>query len=71
MTIVKDAEMGGDARLEGHRIAVYHLAQYKEAGFSSEEIAAEFGLEVQEVQEALEYAEENPQEIENTLQDTH
>jgi len=59
MTIVTDSEMGGDARIEGHRIAVYHIVQYDEHGYDVEEIAEDFDLEVAEVREALEYAEKH------------
>jgi uncharacterized protein (DUF433 family) len=59
MGIVEDSEMGGDARIEGHRIGVYHIQQFADAGFSLEEIADEFDLLVDEVEEALEYASEN------------
>lgn len=59
MGIVEDSEMCGDARVAGHRIGVYHIVQYVESGFSPEEIAEEFDLPIEEVQEALEYAEEN------------
>lgn len=59
MTIVEDYETGGAARVEGHWIAVYHVVQYRDAGFSPEEIAAEFDLAVDEVDEALEYAGEH------------
>lgn len=55
--IVRDDKMGGDARLKGHRIAVYHVVQYRESGFSPEEIAAEFGLDIGDVEVALEYAD--------------
>lgn len=58
MVIVEDEEMGGDARIEGTRIAVYHVMDYVEAGYSPEEIADEFGLDVYEIEAAVEYAEE-------------
>jgi uncharacterized protein (DUF433 family) len=56
MTIVQDSEMGGDASIEGYRIAVYHIVQYREAGFSPEEIAAQFNLDVEDVKGALDLA---------------
>lgn len=57
MTIICDDELGGDARIEGHRIAVYHIMDFVEAGFTVEEIAEDFDLKVEEVEEAIEYAE--------------
>lgn len=57
MTIVTDSEMGGDARIAGHRIAVYHIVQFHDAGFSPSEIADEFDLNRVEVREALAYAD--------------
>jgi len=59
MTIVTDSEMGGDARIKGTRIAVYHIVQYSEAGFTRNEIADEFEIEREEVDEALNYAKEH------------
>lgn len=59
MTITKDDEMGGAARIEGHRIAVYHVVQYRDAGYSPQDIADEFDLDIAEVREAVEYAEEH------------
>ena len=41
MSIIEDEEMGGDARIEGHRIAVYHIMSYIDAGFEPEVIAEE------------------------------
>ena len=67
MAIVSDSEMGGDARIEGHRIAVYHIVQYDERGYDANEIAEDFSLEVAEVREALEYADEHPDEISEAL----
>jgi len=58
MTIIEDSEMAGDARIEGHRIAVYHIVQFWDSGFSEEEIAEEFDLDVTDVEDALDYAGE-------------
>jgi len=63
MTIIRDDEMGGDARIERHRIAVYHIVQYHDAGFSPEEIADEFDIDRAEVEEALEWAREHPDDM--------
>lgn len=60
MTILRDDKMGGDARVKGNRIAVYHVVQYREAGYGAEDIAVEFGLEVDDVVESLECVERTP-----------
>lgn len=70
MTIVTDDAMGGDARLAGHRIAVYHIVQFREAGFEPEEIAEEYDLDVGQVRAALDYAERHPDEIGRALEAT-
>lgn len=57
MTIVTDEQMGGDARIDGTRIAVYHIVQYRDAGYEPEEIADEFHLDREQVIKALEYAD--------------
>lgn len=55
--------MGGAARIEGRRIAVYHIQSLHDSGLSAEQIADEFRIEVSEVEEALAYAKENPREM--------
>lgn len=67
MTIVTDDKLGGEARVEGTRIGVYHIVQYHRGGETVEEIAAEFELEESTVERALEYAENHPDEIEAVL----
>ena len=57
MAIVRDDELGGDARIDGTRIGVYHIMQYRDAGYSIPDIADEFSLTVEEVEEAVEYAQ--------------
>jgi uncharacterized protein (DUF433 family) len=59
MAIVRDDLLGGDARIEGTRIGVYHVLQYRDSGYSIQDIADEFGLEVEEGEEAVEYAKEH------------
>ena len=59
MTIITDDQMGGEPRIAGHRIAIYHIVQYDECGYDVDEIAEDFGLKVAEVREALEYADEH------------
>jgi uncharacterized protein (DUF433 family) len=54
--IIEDEQMGGAPRLKGHRIAVYHIVEYRDAGYSPQEISDEFDIEVALVEEALEYA---------------
>jgi uncharacterized protein (DUF433 family) len=63
--IVKtEGVLGGEPRLEGHRIGVYHLYQrYVEGDESPETIAASFDLTVGEVHAALAYAFSNPDEM--------
>ena len=63
MTIVLDEEMGVDARLEGHRIAVYHIVQYRDSGYSVDEISDEFDIDVELVEAALEYASNNTDDV--------
>jgi uncharacterized protein (DUF433 family) len=57
MAIVQDDELGGDARIDGTRIGVYHIMQYRDAGYSISDIADEFSLNVEEVEEAVQYAQ--------------
>lgn len=70
MPIVTDDAMGGDARIAGHRIAVYYIVQFREAGFEPEEIADEYGLDVDEVKEALDYADRHRNEIGRAIEAT-
>jgi len=60
--------MLGDARLAGHRIAVYHIVQYHDSGFEIPDIAAEFDISEDLVEEALEYAKHNPEEADKARQ---
>lgn len=63
--IVKTEEvLGGDPRIENHRIGVYHVYQrYVEANQSPEEIAASYEISVAEVHAALAYAFSNQEEM--------
>ena len=59
-----DGVLGGDPRIEGHRVGVYQVYQhYVEAGDAPEEIAASYDLSVAEVHAALAYAFDNPEEM--------
>lgn len=63
--------LGGDPRIDGHRIGVLHVYQrYVEGGDSAESIADSYDLSVAEVHAALAYAFNNPEEIE-VLQSEH
>jgi uncharacterized protein (DUF433 family) len=56
--------LGGDPRIDGHRIGVYHVYQrYVEGGETPEEIATSYGITVAEVHAALAYAFSNPDEM--------
>lgn len=56
--------LGGDPRIENHRIGVYHVYQrYVEGDDSPEEIATSYDLSVAEVHAALAYAFSNPEEM--------
>lgn len=63
--IVKtDNVIGGDPRIENHRIGVYHVYQrYVEGEETPEEIAASYDISVAEVHAALAYAFNNPDEM--------
>lgn len=56
--------LGGDPRIDGHRIGVYHVYQrYVEGGETPEEIATSYDISVAEVHAALAYAFSNPEEM--------
>lgn len=63
--IVKTPDvLGGDPRIEGHRVGVYHVyQQYVDGGATAEKIATGFGLSVAEVHAALAYAFDNAAEM--------
>jgi uncharacterized protein (DUF433 family) len=56
--IVVDEVLGGDPRIKGRRVGVYHVLQYVSKGFSVDEIAEDLGLTVKEVEAAIEYQKE-------------
>lgn len=56
--------LGGDPRLEDHRIGVFQVyQQYVEGGESPEAIATSYDITVAEVHAALAYAFSNPDEM--------
>jgi uncharacterized protein (DUF433 family) len=63
--IVKtDDVLGGDPRIEDHRIGVYHVYQrYVEGDETPEQIATSYEISVAEVHAALAYAFHNPDEM--------
>jgi uncharacterized protein (DUF433 family) len=63
--IVKTEEvLGGDPRIENHRIGVYHVYQrYVEGNDTPEEIATSYDISVAEIHAALAYAFSNPEEM--------
>lgn len=62
--VTTDGVLGGDPRLEGRRIGVYHIYQrYVDGDETPEEIAASYGISIAEVHTALAYAFSNPDEL--------
>jgi uncharacterized protein (DUF433 family)/ribosomal protein L32 len=60
--IVQDELLGGEPRLEGHRIGVFHIWTKYRQGKTSEEIADEVypHLRHEQVETAIEYAKTHP-----------
>lgn len=59
-----DDVLGGDPRIEGHRIGVYHVyQQYVSEDETPEAIAESYDISVAEVHAALAYAFHNPEQI--------
>lgn len=62
--VATDDVLGGDPRLDGHRIGVYHIYQrYVDGEETPEEIAASYDISIAEVHTALAYAFSNPDEL--------
>lgn len=60
--VTTEGVLGGEPRIEGHRIGVYQIYQrYVEADDSPEAIATSYDLTVGEVHAALAYAFSNPE----------
>lgn len=56
--------LGGDPRIEGHRIGVYHVYErYVGGDETPEAIASSYEISVAEVHAALAYAFDNPGEM--------
>lgn len=56
--------LGGDPRIEGHRIGVYHVYErYVEGGEAPGAIAESYGISVAAVHAALAYAFAHPEEM--------
>lgn len=56
--------LGGDPRIEDHRIGVYQIYQrYVEVDETPEEIATSYDISIAEVHAALAYAFSNPNEM--------
>lgn len=56
--------LGGDPRIEGHRIGVYQVYQrYVEGDETPEAIATSYDISIAEVHAALAYAFSNPDEM--------
>lgn len=64
MPVVKTPEiLGGDPRLEGHRISVLQVADLVLADHSPETVADQLGLSLAEVHEAMAYYYSHPEEM--------
>jgi uncharacterized protein (DUF433 family) len=61
---------GGKPRIAGHRITVQNVAIWHDRlGWSPDEIAAEYGLEMADVYAALTYYHDHRNEIERSIQE--
>ncbi len=68
--IVRDpAVLNGVPTIEGHRIAVYHLAWWYRQGQTAEQLAHEFHLALSQVYAALVYYLDHQQEVDQQLED--
>jgi len=62
--VTTDPILGGDPRIEGHRIGVYHVYQrYVDGDDTPEEIATSYDISIAEVHAALAYAFSHPEEM--------
>jgi uncharacterized protein (DUF433 family) len=59
--------MGGKPYIEGHRIAVHHIAWWYLQGVSPEELARDYGLTLGEVHAALAYYYDHRAEVDSEL----
>lgn len=65
----EDGVLGGKPHIEGHRIAVHHVAWWYLQGVSAETLAQEYGLSPAEVHAALVYYYDHKGEIDRELAD--
>ena len=67
--IISDDALGGEPRIEGHRLGVLQIHQAVEAGDTTpSEFAARYDVDVAAVYRALAYYHENPNEMETVRQ---
>jgi len=64
--IVADDQLGGEPRLDSHRIGVHHIWTHYQQGKSIEQIAEKIypHLRIEQVQAAVAYAKVHPKEME-------
>lgn len=56
--------LGGEPRIDGRRVSVRQVAtMVQERGLSARDVADQFDLDLTDVEVALEYARENPEEM--------
>ena len=68
--IVRDPDtLGGKPHIEGHRIAVHHIAWWYRQGLSAEALAQEYSLTPAEVHAALTYYYDHQQQIDREIAD--
>lgn len=64
MPVVKTPDvLGGDPRLEGHRISVLQVADLVLGGYGPEYVADQLGITLAEVHEAMAYYYNSPEEM--------
>ena len=64
MPVVKTPDvLGGEPRLDGHRVSVLQVADPVLAGHGPEHVADQFGISLAEVHEALAYYYNHPDEM--------
>lgn len=62
--VMTDDVLGGDPRIEGHRIGVYHVyTRYVDRDEPPESIASSYEISVADVHAALAYAFSHPDEM--------
>ncbi|UWG47437.1 putative antitoxin of wHTH fold [Halanaeroarchaeum sp. HSR-CO] len=62
MTIVQDEKMAGEPRIEGRRITVFHVVTAVEDFGGVGEAAEQLRITEEEIEEALQYANEHSDE---------